>query len=198
MMKKLLCLSAALLMAATMFAQSGKTLSLNEEFTPESMHKQLYEQTVLVKNGQIAIDFSAEKYIGKNITLSDYKGKVVFICFWGSWCGPCLKELKPENLPAVLKPYLNNKDFVFLPVAQDSRSALDKFFASEAYAGYHWLKDYTCIDGDRSLFGLYANRGVPRSVIIDKKGKVFETSIGATEYELTLVANALQKLLGEK
>ncbi len=193
-MKKFVLLSIALLFAVAASAQQ-KTLSLGDANTPEAMHKQLYEQTVIVKNGEQFVDFTVEKYSGGSVKLSDYKGKVVYICFWGTWCPPCLRELKAEHLPAVLKPYLSNDDFVFLPVAQDDRAAADKFFASAKGAEYKWLSDYTCIDPGRKIFHTYAKSGIPRSVIIGKDGKVVETSIGANEYELELIAKTLKTLL---
>ncbi len=187
----------AVCLAITAAAQENKskTISLSKESTPESIHQQIYEQTAKVKNGQECVNFTAEKYIGENINLAQYKDKVVFICFWGTWCGPCLKELKPEHLPAIVRPYLDNKDFVFIPVAQDSREALDKFFNDEKRKDYLWLKDYTCVDADRSIFALYANRGIPRSVIIDRDGKVSVTSVGSTDYALSLITDTLKKLL---
>ncbi len=184
-----------LVMAATSQEGGNKTISLTGGSTPESLHQQIYEQTTLVKNGQECVDFTAEKYVGSSVSLSQYKGKVVQLCFWGTWCGPCLKELKPEHLPAIVRPYLENEDFVFVAVAQDGREALDKFFNSESKKEYLWLKDYACIDADRRIFGLYADKGVPRSVIIDREGKVCATSVGNTPYALSLIADTLKKLL---
>ncbi len=197
LMKRILTFVAAIWLAVAATAQEGgtKTLSLSGQMTPEDFHSQIYEQTTLLKNGQTAAAFTAEAYAGDSIAPANLKGKVVQLCFWGTWCAPCLKELKAEHLPAIVRPYFDHEDYVFIAVAQDGRQALDKFFDSEKGKEYAWLKDYTCLDAERKIFGLFAERGVPRSVIIDRNGKVFATSVGNTDYALALIASALETLL---
>ena len=157
-------------------------------------HKKMTDETTLIKNGEKAIEIAVSKYTGGKINLSDYRGKVIHICFWGSWCGPCLKELKAENLPSVIAPYRKKADYVLIPIALEKKESLDKFFASEKGKEYVWLKELTGYDPKREEFNKYAKLGVPRTVVIDREGKVVETSIGGNHYEMQLIANALKKL----
>ncbi len=191
-MRKLI-LSFALM--APLWVSAQKTITIDENLSPEAIHQQLDEQTSLLHEGEVPAPFTAEKYAGGTLDLSSYAGKVIHLCFWGTWCRPCLHELQPEHLPAVIAPYLNNDDYVFLPIAQDTREALDTFFASERGKAYAWLAPLTGIDGKRSIFGLYAGGGIPRSVIIGKDGKIAQTSIGSDDYELQLISKTLEKLL---
>ncbi len=185
----------ALAVTLPLFAGAQKSISISEEMSPEAIHQQLDEQTSLLHEGEAPAPFTAEKYASGTIDLTNYAGKVVHLCFWGTWCRPCLNELQPEHLPAIIAPYLDNSDYIFLPIAQDTREALDTFFASERGKAYAWLAPLTGIDGTRSIFHLYASGGIPRSVIIGKDGKIAQTSIGSDAYELQLIAETLQKLL---
>ncbi|WP_295938699.1 TlpA disulfide reductase family protein [uncultured Alistipes sp.] len=164
-----------------------------------NMMRSVYEQTTLLKEGDMAADFTAEKYAGGNQALSSLRGKVILLNFWATWCGPCLKELAPDALPKViLEPFGDNPDFVFLPVAYtNSREQLDKFFEDGNRKDYDYLKECTWMDPDRTIFGLYAEKGVPRSVLIDREGRIVLGSLGASPAELTRIAEAVAKELAK-
>ncbi len=102
--------------------------------TPEErwnhLRDQLFAPSTLLKNGDRAAAFTAECFDGGTVRSDDLRGKVVLLCFWGTWCRPCLEELAPGKLPAVLEPYLGRDDFVLLAAAQDDRKSLARFFAS--------------------------------------------------------------------
>lgn len=131
--------------------------------------------------------------------LADQKGKVVMLLFWGSWCPPCRHELRPENLPATLKEFNGNPDFVFQPIAyKDTRASLEKFFAGEeGKTIYSYLKPLTLVDEDKSIFELYAKSGVPRCVIIGKSGVIAYVGLGSTEAGLKEIAGTLRKELAK-
>lgn len=173
-------------------AQSDKNAAGLTDFM-----RQQYEATTLLKQGQQAADFTAERYAGGNISLSECRGKVVLLNFWGSWCGPCLRELAPAMLPARLKQFAGNDKFIYLPVAyKDSRESLDKFFATEkGKTDYAYLGAVTALDTDKEIFARYAKQGVPRLFVIGADGKILLGTLGFVEKELDQIETTIKQAL---
>lgn len=186
--------------------QQQTTITISQEKRTETseervaeMLRGIYEKSTLLKEGDTAADFTAEKYAGGRESLAALRGKVILLNFWATWCGPCLRELAPGALPkAILERFADNADFVFLPVAYtDSRESLDKFFASEKSQVYGYLRDCTAMDPDKAIFSLYAEQGIPRSFVIDRDGRIVFGSLGAAPAELERIAAAIEKALAE-
>lgn len=161
--------------------------------------EKIKQESSLLKEGDKAADFTGKRFAGGSFKLADQKGKVVMLLFWGGWCPPCRHELRPENLPATLKEFNGNPDFVFQPIAyKDTRASLEKFFAGEeGQTIYSYLKPLTLVDEDKSIFGLYAKSGVPRCVIIGKNGVIAYVGIGSSEEGLKEVAQTLREELAK-
>ena len=87
-----------------------------------------------LRPGSPAPAFSLLDNTGKLVSISDFKGKVVYLDFWGTWCGPCMKEMV-ESAPA-LKKQFEGREVVFLYVSQGDpedrwkQTLLDKHFTS--------------------------------------------------------------------
>lgn len=102
-----------------------------------------------------------------------FKGKVVYIDVWATWCGPCLKEF--QYLPA-LKEKAHNMDVVYLYISIDRPEERKKW---EKIIAYHQLKGYHLLVNEKLGKSLYTELGnerqilsIPCFVIIDKTGKI--------------------------
>jgi cytochrome c biogenesis protein CcmG/thiol:disulfide interchange protein DsbE len=104
---------------------------------------------------------------GKEVKLSDYKGKVVLINFWASWCPPCKEEM--PILEKVYQKY-NDKNFVILAVNMDtSEGAMKEFLEKNRYSF-----PIVRIKGETGL----NIPGLPTSYLVDKDGSVKKIRLG--------------------
>ena len=118
------------------------------------------------KIGSPAPPFSGTATNGEVITLSDYKGTVVLLDFWASWCGPCRQEL-----PFMIDLYneYHAAGFVILAVNIDDQRENAQAFLDELGGQVPFP---VIVDPEKHLPALYEIEAMPTSVFIDKKGIV--------------------------
>ena len=121
------------------------------------------------------VDFTWDEN-GNEIKLSDYKGKVILVNFWATWCPPCRKEL--PDLSAI-STELKDKNFKMIGVSvDDNKDVLDKFLETNKLP-------YTIVFEPTELVSKYMEAAgqnqnvVPQTYIIDKNGKVVEAILGS-------------------
>jgi peroxiredoxin len=125
----------------------------------------------------VNFDFTLKSDTGATVKLSDYKGKVVLLNFWATWCGPCKVEI-PEFVEAFSK--YRDKGFVILGVlSQDDPSEKDlRAFMGEFKMNYPVLRESAELE--ESLGTLWA---LPTSFVIDRQGNVCSKHMGAVSKE---------------
>jgi thiol-disulfide isomerase/thioredoxin len=113
---------------------------------------------------------------GKSIRLSDYKGNLVMLNFWATWCMPCKEEM-PSLDDLKLKPSLNNLEIFPINIGKDDIKKSNKFFVDLNIKNLDIYFDNTVtLAKDLSL------RGVPTTVLFDKEGKEFARIIGSIDF----------------
>lgn len=115
---------------------------------------------------------------GKLIKLSDFKGKLVLIDFWASWCGPCRKEM-----PNVIKIYskFKNKGFEIYGVSLDQDK--EKWMEAITKDGINWPQVSDLKYWDNVAARIYNVQGIPYTVLIDKDGKIIAKNLRGQELE---------------
>jgi peroxiredoxin len=157
-----------------------------------SINSMAQDEFTLVKQGQQAPDFTYESPDGKIQKLSDHKGKVVWLTFFATWCGPCRKEL-PHLEKQVYEKYRNSNDFILLVIGREhSREELNKFIKDTG----HQLPFIP--DPKREIFSKYASQNIPRNFIIDKSGNIVVASTGFNEEEFESYIKKTTELLTGK
>lgn len=127
--------------------------------------------------GQMAPDFEFLDAQHRQHTLSEYRGKVVLLNFWNVSCGPCIREMSDLS---VLKQQLAARGFELIFLSADDASTLAEFFASHPTEGVKGQ----IISEERMPAIYHANEAWPISFLIDRKGVVVDTWLGAFPPEL--------------
>ncbi len=132
-------------------------------------------------------DFELEDLGGTPQKLSSYRGKVVFLNFWATWCGPCRIEM-----PAMQRLYDKLKDEGLEIVAvdlQESRRQVKKFV--EKYK----LTFPVLLDKSGEVGSIYGARAIPTTYLIDRDGYVFAGAAGAREWDSPQVVSIFREIL---
>lgn len=139
---------------------------------------------VAPKVGATAPEFTLPSLDGKSVSLSSYRGKVVLLNFFATWCPPCRAEM--PDLQATYKE-LKDKGFEIVAVDLQEDQATVSGYAKSLGLGFTVL-----LDKNAEVFGQYHITGLPTSYFIDRGGVVREFTIGGLNKKLIL--QKLEKL----
>ncbi|MBT4519467.1 MAG: TlpA family protein disulfide reductase [Halieaceae bacterium] len=125
----------------------------------------------------------------QQISLQNYRGDVVYLTFWASWCIPCRKEM----------PYLTQlwqrhraQGFRVIGISVDEDVAAARQFAEEYDLPYPLARD-----ADRSISSLYRVPGYPTHYLVDRRGRIRFSGLGFDDSDITAVGQEVETLLQE-
>ena len=131
------------------------------------------KETTIIKRGSPSPSFNLPDTTGKKYQLSDFKGKVVYIDLWASWCGPCIAET--PHLKKVAEHYKGDDRLKIISIATWDAKNRTKRYEIIKKDGMDWLQ---LEDTDDALSKSYNVKGIPRFIIIDKQGNVVDAYAG--------------------
>lgn len=147
---------------------------------------------IVLKPGDVAPDFATKDLASKDVKLSQYKGKMVVLDFWATWCGPCMKSM--PHTQEIAKEF-KGQDIVVLAVCtSDSRVNFEKWVKAnqEKYPDIQFTCDPnergSAQYDERASKKLYGVRGIPTQFLIDKEGKLLGTIVGYDSEDNRMVA----------
>lgn len=179
MKKIIVILSVIALLAVTLYSVKNTTVSnkvqksnhLTTSTNSSNSGIQINKNTLKIK----APNISLKDLDGNQISLSDLKGKNVYLNFWATWCPPCRGEM-----PDIEKLYqeTKNTDLVILAVnLGEDKDTVKSFISSNKY------NFKVLLDSDKAAAALYNISAIPSSFFIDKNGDIVATKIGAMSIE---------------
>ena len=133
-------------------------------------------------------DFTEKDLDGKPISVAGFKGKVVLVDFWATWCGPCRGEL-PNVIATYQKHHANGFEIIGVSLDSD-RDTLDTFLKQTD--GMTWPQFFDGQGWHNKLAVKYGVESIPFDVLVGPDGKIIGTSLRGEELE-DAVANALAK-----
>ena len=123
------------------------------------------------QTGKVAPDFKVSDG-STSIHLADYRGKVILLNFWASWCGPCVAEL-----PSLLQLHRSDPNLVILAVSIDEDPGAYSHFIRQRHVDL-----ITVRDPGQAAANLYHTDMWPETYLIDRKGIIRRKFVGAQDW----------------
>ncbi len=138
--------------------------------------------------GHLAPDFRLPTLDGREIHLSDYRGHVVFLNFWATWCGPCKIEM-----PAIEKLYreFRPKGFAVVAVSSDSEGAA----VTRPYRDSLGLSFTIAHDPEMLVGRLYGVHSLPMTFLVNREGVITHQIFGARDWDDTEARSGIRQLV---
>jgi peroxiredoxin len=186
-MMRTIVAAAALLFALvpTLSAQQAAPEGLSEA------QQMLYNAGFGVPKKEIdAPDFTLKNLAGQEVSLRDYRGQVVLINLWASWCPPCRSEMPSMQ---ALYDRFDRDDFTILAVAapnppRETRAKIEEFINDGGFTFPILL------DTSHSVYSTYGSGSVPTSWIVGPEGKLVARLVGARDWNEDSIVKALERL----
>jgi len=144
-----------------------------------------------VSSQEAAPDFTLKSLQGENLRLDEYKGQVVLINFWATWCGPCRQELP---LLDRLHQRYQDAGFAVLGINVEGVEKADEAQAMVSKAGVTFP---VLVDEGQQISELYALEAMPTSVVVDRDGVVRYVHLGYKPGDETKYLEVVKQLIRE-
>lgn len=170
-MKKSFILAFLTILGLGFSVQSCSKSDKDSTQTPQPVTNQKAPVMQSSANYAMAPDFTLIDSEGKTIKLSDFRGKVVILDFWATWCGPCRMEI-----PGYVKLYDKYKDqglqIIGVSLDQDGWTPVRPFMQQ-------YNIDYPIVLGNNQIVAAYGGiNAIPTTFLINKEGQVVTKKIG--------------------
>lgn len=149
--------------------------------------------------GAEAPDFVAQNMAGETVRLSDYRGRVVLVNVWATWCDPCRQEM-----PSMQRLYeaLDGTDFEILAVSIDAQAGQEDAFGRpggdlQAFADQMGLTFPILHDPAGTIERTYQTTGVPETFLVGRDGLIYKKVAGGTEWDAPVNQELVRRLLAE-
>ncbi|MEK4438930.1 TlpA family protein disulfide reductase [Paenibacillus sp. FSL K6-2862] len=130
-----------------------------------------------IEEGRLAPEFNATDLTGNPVSLNQYRGKVVLLNFWASWCTPCVREMPLLN--DISHTYAKDVQAIFINVGE-SKGTIREFLEE-----HHFDFDIV-VDATGKLSNMYNVTGLPATMIIDREGDFNRILWGELSDELSI------------
>jgi len=141
-----------------------------------ALEKPDLKNLVLIKNPKLHENVIFMDINQKNVNLDDFKGKLLILNFWATWCAPCKEEMPSLDELQSNTKFSNLKIFP-INIGQEDVSKSESFFKE---LNIQNLEIY--FDAPTTLAKKFSLRGIPTTIIFNKEGKEFARIIGSIDF----------------
>ena len=149
-------------------------ITISQGHTGEKPH---IKNLVLTKNLKVYKNVIFKDANQKDVDLTDYKGKLIILNFWATWCAPCKEEMPSLDNLQVDTDLTNLKIFP-INISQENLTKAEIFFK-----GLNIKNLDIYFDSPITLAKKFSLRGVPTTILLDKKGREFARIIGSIDFD---------------
>ncbi len=146
-------------------------------------------QNFLTEVGEQVPAFDVETIDGERISNKDLEGKIVLLNFWATWCGPCIREF-PE-----LDKFASKQDESLFQVVAfargEDKEKIEKFRKNNDYA-FTFVSDL-----DKSVYLNFAEKSIPRNVVLNSKGEIIFQLMGYYPEEIKKMEKLIEEEIGK-
>ena len=184
--KNMLTVVMVIFAALMIFSPDAKAFVLRQLMVTGLFNASISDRADQPAN-HMSVDFAFTDHQGQIRNTASFRGKVVFINFWATWCPPCRAEF--PSIEALYAKYKNNPDFVFLTINEDDDPA--------AASAYLHRKGYSVPFYQAHVSKEIFSGTLPTTVILDKTGKIRLRHEGLAKYDSEKFTRQLEALLEE-
>ncbi len=168
-------------------------LLVSFSFTAEGGEDEFYSKIKInpIKGNRKAPDFSLQALKGKEVEIKQFQGKVVFLNFWATWCGPCKEEMPGLEF---LHQYFKNRNFALLTISVD----YEGIKPIQEFMNKHQYSFPVLLDPKGETLDLFEVKGIPTTFLIDKKGRMIGKAIGPRDWKSIEIISLLNLLIEKK
>jgi len=129
--------------------------------------------------------WSVRTFEGEKVELADYKGKVVFLNLWATWCPPCVMEM-----PSIQNLYnsLKDEDIAFLIISKEEKETVQKFVEEKEF-------NFPVYLSKGKIPATIRSRSIPATIILDREGVIVFKHIGSAKWDDESCSGFLRSLL---
>ncbi|HHE04947.1 MAG TPA: TlpA family protein disulfide reductase [candidate division WOR-3 bacterium] len=139
-----------------------------------------------IEEEDTGVDFTLMGIDGKTYNMKNFRGKVVLLDFWASWCGPC-----KISIPHFEKLYSQYKDEGFIVFGIGLENAQNLIRASKV------LKiNYPVLQGTQEIAQAFRIRAIPTTFLLDKRGKIVYAQVGFNSSLPAILSHKIDSLIG--